>query len=454
MNTPIPPKVKIPTLDPYDGKTDPTDHLNTYKAQMGVQTGCEDSWCRFFPTTLKGIAQTWFNNLTPGSIRTFDMLATQFKKHFIAGSRQTKTSVHLMTVKQGENESLKDYIKRFNTESQLIPDLQDNVDFTALLFGLKSNKLKFELVHDKVSTFSKAMERAERIIEASEVCKAPVANNKGKRNQEDNYHDNRNRRPRRAESDDEGLKYNVDRREIYLDINHKAILPKPNPMNTPIEQRNKKLWCEYHKECGHTTRNCRELKRALDKLAEEGKIKRYLKSPPKDKQSKAAKEVQEAHSSADTNLSINVIAGGFASGGLSNRARKSHLRSLEEPIYDIGTPSSTPKDPLMVFGDDKGKKIQRPHDDPLVIHMKVANAKVKKILVDSGSSADIITWKYIEQMRFGRGDLTPLEKPLVGFGGHHVYPLGTIKLPIRLGEKNKGRSLVHTFLWIPLCHTT
>lgn len=37
MNTSIPPKVKIPTLDPYDGKTDPTDHLNAYKAQMGVQ---------------------------------------------------------------------------------------------------------------------------------------------------------------------------------------------------------------------------------------------------------------------------------------------------------------------------------------------------------------------------------------------------------------------------------
>uniref|UniRef100_A0A803LKA1 Cytochrome P450 n=1 Tax=Chenopodium quinoa TaxID=63459 RepID=A0A803LKA1_CHEQI len=177
------------------------------------------------------------------------------------------------------------------------------------------------------------MERDERIIEASEVCKAPTTNNKGKRKQEDNYHDNRNRRPRRAESDDEGLKYNADRREIYLDIKHKAILPNPNPMNTPIEQRNKKLWCEYHKECGHTTRNCRELKRALDKLAEEGKLNRYLKSPPKDKQSKAAKEVQETHSSADTNLSINVIAGGFASGGQSSKYKMvNSTNTKNEPL--------------------------------------------------------------------------------------------------------------------------
>ena len=67
--------------------------------------------------------------------------------------------------------------------------------------------------------------------------------------------------------DDEGLRYNADRREIYMDIKNKAILPKPNPINRPIEQR-----------------NCRELKRALDQLADEGKLNRYLKDPPKDKQ--------------------------------------------------------------------------------------------------------------------------------------------------------------------------
>ncbi|XP_021718596.1 uncharacterized protein LOC110686295 [Chenopodium quinoa] len=438
MNTPIPPKVKILTLEPYDGKTDPTDHLNAYKAQMGVETECEASWCRFFPTTLKVIAQTWFNNLAPGSIKTFEKLSTLFKKHITAGSRLTKTSVHLMTVKQGENESLEDYIKRFNIESQLIPDLRDNVAFTALLFRLRSNKLKFELVHDKVTSFSKAMEGAESIIEATDVCKTPSAKDKGKRKHDDNYQENKNRKPRRVESNDEGLRYNADRRDIYTDIKTKAILPKLNPMNTPIEQRNKKLWCEYHREGGHTTRNCRELKRALDKLADEGKLNRYLKDPPRDKQkSKSSRVAQEVHSSTNTNISINVIAGGYASGGLSNRARKSHLGSLEEPIYDIGTPTSTPKDHLMVFRDDAAKKIQRPHDDPLVIHMKMVSANVKKILVDSGSSADIITWKCLEQMCFGRGDLTPLEKPLVRFEGQHVYPLGTIKLPIHLGEKGK-----------------
>ena len=37
------------------------------------------------------------------------------------------------------------------------------------------------------------------------------------------------------------------------------------------------LWCEYNKEHDHTLSQCSELKKALDKLADEGKLDRYLK---------------------------------------------------------------------------------------------------------------------------------------------------------------------------------
>lgn len=77
-------KIKIPTIDPYDGTTDPQDHLAAYKAQMSVQMGCEAVWCKFFPTTLKGIAQIWFTNLPNGSITKFTELSSLFTQHFIA----------------------------------------------------------------------------------------------------------------------------------------------------------------------------------------------------------------------------------------------------------------------------------------------------------------------------------------------------------------------------------
>lgn len=39
-------KVKVPPIEHFDGTTDPSDHMASYKAQMAVQTGCGASWCK------------------------------------------------------------------------------------------------------------------------------------------------------------------------------------------------------------------------------------------------------------------------------------------------------------------------------------------------------------------------------------------------------------------------
>ena len=51
-------KVKMPTLDLYDGTTDPEEQLGVYKAQMYVKDVDDATYCRYFPATLKGVAQS------------------------------------------------------------------------------------------------------------------------------------------------------------------------------------------------------------------------------------------------------------------------------------------------------------------------------------------------------------------------------------------------------------
>jgi len=74
----------MPTLDLYDGTTDPEEHLGIYKAQMYVQDVDDASYCRYFPALLKGVLQSWFNGLPPRSITCFQDLADKFVSQFIA----------------------------------------------------------------------------------------------------------------------------------------------------------------------------------------------------------------------------------------------------------------------------------------------------------------------------------------------------------------------------------
>jgi len=64
-------KVKMPSIELFDGTTDPDDHLDIYKAQMYAQDMDDATCCRYFPATLKGIAKKWFIGLPNGSIASF-----------------------------------------------------------------------------------------------------------------------------------------------------------------------------------------------------------------------------------------------------------------------------------------------------------------------------------------------------------------------------------------------
>ena len=42
------------------------------------------------------------------------------------------------------------------------------------------------------------------------------------------------------------------------------------------KKRNRNLYCQYHRDHGHTTENCRSLWDHLDQLVREGKLKQLL----------------------------------------------------------------------------------------------------------------------------------------------------------------------------------
>ena len=91
-------------------------------------------------------------------------------------------------------------------------------------------------------------------------------------------------------------------------------------------------------------------------------------------------------------------------------------------------------DTSITFSDSDLEECQHPHDDPLVIRAIVTNKTIHWVLIDNGSSADIIFSSAFDKMGIGREKLEPVSTYLRGFAREKVLPVGSIQLVLILGD--------------------
>ena len=171
LRYPLPAKFRMPQVETFDGVKDPVDHLNTYKNQMELHAYQDPVRCRAFATTLKGPAMAWFNRIPPSSISSFRELSIAFVSRFIGARTYRKPSYHLLTVKQGSQESLKSYVQRFNAESLKIDVPDEKFAITAFIAGLgvQSKDLMFSISKNPQASMAEVLAKAERYINEEEA---------------------------------------------------------------------------------------------------------------------------------------------------------------------------------------------------------------------------------------------------------------------------------------------
>ena len=130
---------------------------------------------------------------------------------------------------------------------------------------------------------------------------------------------------------------------------------------------------------------------------------------------------------------IRVIIGGSLIDQLS-KSKKAYLKVVHSVQLSGGSPRArTTDEQVITFMDEDAERIHHPHDDAIVITLLIADYTTKRVLVDNGSSADILYYPAFQQMRLGRDQLRPVNSLLVGFGGMKVQLVGTISLSVVMG---------------------
>ena len=91
--------------------------------------------------------------------------------------------------------------------------------------------------------------------------------------------------------------------------------------------------------------------------------------------------------------------------------------------------------PALSFSDEDKIGTMQPHDDTLMVTLRIGGYDVKRVMVDQGSGAKIIYPDLYKGLNLRPEHLTAYNSPLVSFDGKVVIPRGQIRLPVQAGLK-------------------
>ena len=77
-----------------------------------------------------------------------------------------------------------------------------------------------------------------------------------------------------------------------------------------------------------------------------------------------------------------------------------------------------------------------PHGDALVISLLISHCKIKRILVDNGSSTNVIFLNALMEMKIDESNIRRCSTVLVGFNREQKFIVGDITLPVYAGRIN------------------
>ncbi|XP_059639061.1 uncharacterized protein LOC132281367 [Cornus florida] len=208
---------------------------------------------------------------------------------------------------------------------------------------------------------------------------------------------------------------------------------------TPLRTTSARLFQE-NKTKFTTPQPIKSLRRQVENMIARGELTDYLMT----KEYTKPCEVYPSKVKGTQVKVIHAIHGKSEDDQESREVYRSRLRATHK-LRKISSVNAINLGSISIgFGDGDLSRVQLPHEDPLVISILVANCMIRRVLVDPGSSTNIITKTVFDQLEIPSSSIRPTSSPLMGFNGTRVDPLGVIDLSITTAKMTLKENFVLT----------
>ena len=182
-------------------------------------------------------------------------------------------------------------MKRFTQETLEVDEADDKVQLTIFKAGLRSRDFMASLAKNPPKTMAEMLLKIQKYMNAEDALVAikdvekpgdKAKKEDERRGQKRECPDHRNSDENRRK-DDKGprtvrftpLVMSVDK--ILTQIKDEHYLKWSRPLHSSPNVRDKNKYCRFHKNRGHNTEDCRDLKEQIEELIRKGKLQIYVK---------------------------------------------------------------------------------------------------------------------------------------------------------------------------------
>ena len=227
-----------------------------------------------FPHYPQRVAKERFTKLPTSSIDNFEQLVNSFLRHFVGRQRPKRPTIHLLTIKQGDKETLRSYATRFTRGTLEVDEADDKVQLTTFKVGLKSREFVISLAKNPLKTMAEIL-KAQKYINVEHALVAMEGVEKPKEKKKEKEDDRRGwKRDRANQQNVERSRRRHDKNprlvkfipfvmpvnQILTQIKDEPYLKWSSPLHSSPSVCDKRKYCCFHKDHGHYIEDCRDLK--------------------------------------------------------------------------------------------------------------------------------------------------------------------------------------------------